>query len=122
MITVYGIKNCNTMKKTFDYLNQHKIDYQFHNYKTDGIDIDLVNYFLTLLDWNELTNRKGMTWRNLDLAVRENISKESAIKIMLQNASIIKRPLIIRTKDTNSSDYLLGFDESTYHSFFNIQD
>ncbi|OTP89468.1 ArsC family reductase [Gilliamella apicola] len=113
MYIIYGIKNCNTMKKAFTWLNDHHIQYQFHNYKTDGLTADLLDTFLQLVDWQSLLNTRGTTWRKLDEQVREQINNaQAAKKIMLDNPSILKRPLLIDGKRV-----LLGFSDESYSQF-----
>ncbi|OCG01019.1 ArsC family reductase [Gilliamella sp. wkB112] len=113
MYIIYGIKNCDTMKKAFAWLDAHQIKYQFHNYKTDGISADQLRSFLQLVDWQSLLNTRGTTWRKLDESVRVQINNEdAAIKIMLANPSIIKRPLLIE-----SDRALLGFSDLSYSQF-----
>lgn len=113
MYLIYGIKNCDTMKKAFAWLDGHNVKYQFHNYKTDGISTDLLRSFLQLVDWKSLLNTRGTTWRKLDESVRAQINNEdAAINIMLDNPSIIKRPLLLEGKRA-----LLGFSEQSYTQF-----
>lgn len=113
MYIIYGIKNCNTMKKAFSWLDDHHIQYQFHNYKTDGLSAELLDTFLQLVDWQSLLNTRGTTWRKLDEQVRTQIDNEQAAKkIMLDNPSILKRPLLI-----NGKRALLGFSDDSYLQF-----
>lgn len=113
MYTIYGIKNCSTMKKALTWLNENVIDYQFHDYKTEGLSLNTLASLIQLAGWEELLNRKGMTWRKLDESVRASITNaETAQKIMLKNPSIIKRPLLIK-----DNRVLLGFSESAYQQF-----
>ena len=117
MYIIYGIKNCNTMKKAFTWLDEHQINYQFHNYKTDGLSAELLNDLLKLVDWQSLLNTRGTTWRKLDEALRDQIdNQDAAIKIMLANPSILKRPLLIDGKQA-----LLGFSEESYSQFVKHQ-
>lgn len=117
MYIIYGIKNCNTMKKAFTWLDEHQINYQFHNYKTDGLSAELLNDLLKLVDWQSLLNTRGTTWRKLDEALRDQIdNQDAAIKIMLANPSILKRPLLIDGKQA-----LLGFSEESYSEFVKLQ-
>ena len=117
MYIIYGIKNCNTMKKAFTWLDEHQINYQFHNYKTDGLSAELLNDLLKLVDWQSLLNTRGTTWRKLDEALRNQIdNQDAAIKIMLANPSILKRPLLIDGKRA-----LLGFSEDSYSQFVKHQ-
>ena len=117
MYIIYGIKNCNTMKKAFTWLDEHQVNYQFHNYKTDGLSAELLNDLLKLVDWQSLLNTRGTTWRKLDEALRNQIdNQDAAIKVMLANPSILKRPLLIDGKQA-----LLGFSEESYSEFVKLQ-
>ncbi len=101
------------MKKAFTWLDDHQVQYQFHNYKTDGLSADLLDTFLQLVDWQSLLNTRGTTWRKLDEQVRAQINNaQSAKKIMLDNPSILKRPLLIDGKRA-----LLGFSDESYSQF-----
>ncbi len=105
------------MKKAFTWLDEHQINYQFHNYKTDGLSAELLNDLLKLVDWQSLLNTRGTTWRKLDEALRNQIdNQDAAIKIMLANPSILKRPLLIDDKRA-----LLGFSEDSYSQFVKHQ-
>ncbi|MCX8597329.1 ArsC family reductase [Gilliamella sp. B3486] len=110
---MYGIKNCDTMKKAFTWLNDHQVSYQFHNYKTDGLSAELLSDLLKLVDWQSLLNTRGTTWRKLDETVRNQVdNQDAAIKIMLANPSILKRPLLVDGKRA-----LLGFSNESYSQF-----
>lgn len=101
------------MKKAFTWLDDHQVQYQFHNYKTDGLSADLLDTFLQLVDWQSLLNTRGTTWRKLDEQVRAQINNaQAAKKIMLDNPSILKRPLLIDGKRA-----LLGFSDESYSQF-----
>lgn len=95
MITIYGIKNCDTMKKTFDWMHEHQIEYAFHNYKTDGISAGKVKEWMKLLPLTEMVNTKGTTYRGLSETEKKSILTQSkAPAIIMENTSVIKRPLI----------------------------
>lgn len=104
---IYGIKNCDTMKKTFQWFDNHKIGYDFHDYKKLGADKAVVTKAFDVFGWEETLNRKGTTWRKLPEEVRAGMTKEKAIAIALENPSILKRPLIIK-----GNDMIMGFDEA----------
>lgn len=108
MITIYGIKNCNTMKKAFDWLKDHHIPFKFHDYKKEGVsEIKLKTWLLKFNIW-EVINAKGSTWRLLSDEQKSNIrDDQSAISLMIEKTSVIKRPLV----ELENGDYLLGFDE-----------
>lgn len=108
---VYGIKNCNTMKKTFSWLEQHGIAYEFHDYKKSGISIEKLLTWSRQVGWEVLLNQKGTTWRNLSEQEKNEInSEEPAIFLMHQKTSIIKRPIIENGKEK----IIVGFDENKY--------
>ncbi|TSJ90211.1 ArsC family reductase [Gilliamella apicola] len=115
MYIIYGIKNCDTMKKAFTWLDNHHISYQFHNYKTDGLSAELLTHLLDVIDWQSLLNTRGTTWHKLEKAVRNQIdNQDAAMKIMLANPSILKRPLLVDGKRA-----LLGFSDESYSQFVN---
>ncbi|MBL4574242.1 MAG: Spx/MgsR family RNA polymerase-binding regulatory protein [Gammaproteobacteria bacterium] len=106
MTTLYGINNCDTIKKTRSLLAELGVDYDFHDYKKLGCDEALIKKFLKHFDFKLLVNTRGSTWRKLPDAVKQNLSEASAIKIMSENNSIIKRPII-----ESQGRWLLGFDK-----------
>lgn len=110
-MTVYGIKNCNTVKSALDWLKKEKVDFEFHDYKTKGITTDKLKSWSKQVGWESLVNKKGTTWRQLDEATKEKISTESAaVKLMLEKTSVIKRPLL----EKDGRVITLGFDEVQY--------
>jgi len=113
MITLYAIPNCDTVKKARAWLDNNNIDYAFHNYKKQGIDKVTLQQWVNELGWEVVINRKGMTWRKLDESIRSSMDSEKAIDVMLENQSIIKRPLI-----TRNDQKILGFNEQDYEAFF----
>ena len=103
MLTMYGIKNCDTIKKARRWLEAHQIDYRFHDYRVDGLD-------------RELLNTRGTTWRKLDESVRAGIDNaDAAAALMLEMPAIIKRPLLCAP----GQPMLLGFSEANYEKFIN---
>lgn len=109
MITLYGIPNCDTVKKARRWLDTHGVDYQFHDYRKDGITAALLKAWADELGWEALLNRRGTTWRKLSGSEREAINKTRAIALMAKHPAMIKRPLL-----DNGRLKLLGFDENTY--------
>ncbi len=91
---LYGIKNCDTVKKARKWLDENGVDYQFHDFKKDGLDDPLLSSWEKALGWEALINRRGTTWRKLPEEVRDTISAQTAHAIMLENPSIIKRPVV----------------------------
>jgi arsenate reductase len=109
MLTLYGIANCDTIKKARRWLDDHGREYRFHDYRRDGLDEPALRAWVAELGWEALLNRRGTTWRKVPAAVQEAIDEESAIRLMLEQPSIIRRPLL----DTGASR-LLGLSESSY--------
>ncbi len=110
---IYGIKNCNSMKKVFDWFEAHGIKYEFHDYKKHGIDEKTFGQAIKEHGWETVINRKGMTWRTLPDDIKINMNETGAKKVALENASIVKRPLILHHGKT-----YLGFDEALYAENF----
>jgi arsenate reductase (glutaredoxin) len=108
---LYGIPNCNTVKKARGWLADNHVDVQFHDFKKDGVDTTLINGWLGQVPWEKLVNRAGMTWRGLSdetkVLVQDNAS---ALQLMLEKPSVIKRPVLV----DNGKILHLGFDETTY--------
>ena len=110
MITLYGIPNCGSVKKARDWLEGQDIAYDFHDFKKAGIDKDTIAAWMKQVSWEVLVNKKGTTWRGLPDAVKESItSAASATTLMMDNPSVIKRPVLCKGKTV-----LVGFDNNTY--------
>jgi len=108
---VYGIKNCNTVKSALDWLKKHKVEFEFHDYKSKGITDVKLKDWSKQVGWESLVNKRGTTWRQLDEAVQKKVTSESAaIALMKAKTSVIKRPLI----EENGKVVALGFDEDVY--------
>ena len=113
---MYGIKNCDTVKKARRWLDAQQIAYRFHDYRADGLDAALLDTFIAELGWEALLNTRGTTWRKLDDARRESIQNApSAAELMLEMPAIIKRPLLCAP----GKPMLLGFTETSYERYFN---
>lgn len=112
-ITMYGIKNCDTIKKARKWLEAKGVDYQFHDYKKESIKKDQLITWIDQLGWEVLLNKRGTTWRKLPDDVKDSIDETSAISVMLENTSIIKRPVL----DTGNT-LLVGFSADEYAKHF----
>jgi len=108
---MYGIPNCDTIKKARTFLDSNNISYEFHDYKKRGITKDLLAKWCDSLGYENVLNRRGTTWRKLDEKTKANITKDSAILLMQEHPSMIKRPLL----DTGKN-LILGFNQSEYES------
>lgn len=91
---IYGIKNCDTMKKARAWLDEHNVEYQFHDYKTAGIDRARLQRWSKKIGWEKLLNRSGTTFRKLPDADKVDIDEHKAIDLMVAQPSIIKRPVL----------------------------
>lgn len=108
---VYGIPNCNTVKKSLDWLKAHHVDFEFHDFKKKGITPEKLNKWCDTFGWETVLNRKGLTWKKLTKEEQANIdNQEKAITYLVKNTSAIKRPII--EKDGHA--ILISFDESHY--------
>ena len=96
---VYGIPNCDSVKKTITWLNENKISFSFHNYKKDSIDKETLKQWCSMVGWEQIFNKKGTTWKKIALNYEGiKITETKAIEIMLEQNSIIKRPIVVGTK------------------------
>jgi arsenate reductase len=110
MITLYGIPNCDTVKKARTWLDENGHAYSFHDFKKAGLDKTTVASWLTQVPWETLVNKKGLTWRGLDDATKASVvNATSATKLMLNNTSVIKRPVLCA-----DNQVLVGFDPALY--------
>ncbi|KTW01027.1 ArsC family transcriptional regulator [Sphingomonas yabuuchiae] len=111
--TLYGIPNCDTMKKARVWLDQHGVEYRFHNYKAEGIDEDTLRRWVDQVGWEKLLNRAGTTFRKLDEADRQDIDADKAIRLMQAQPSLIKRPVLDR-----DGTLTVGFKPEIYAEIF----
>ncbi|KZY70926.1 arsenate reductase [Oleiphilus sp. HI0071] len=112
-ITIYGIKACDTMKKAMTWLETSGVAFTFHDYKKQAIDEPKLREWLTKVEWSELINRRGTTWRNLSDVQKTGVDNDAAVKLMLQNQSLIKRPLLEK-----GGEVYLGFKPDNYEAIF----
>ncbi len=113
-ITLFGIPNCDTIKKARRWLDTNGVLYTFHDYKKAGVPEDELKLWVKTIGWEVLLNRRGTTWRKLDTSIKDNIDEASAIKVMIDQPSSIKRP-VLEIDDS----LLVGFSEDTYKEAFN---
>lgn len=110
---IYGIKNCDTMKKAFKWLDENSVEYVVHDYKKEGADPTVLKQAIKEHGWETVINRRGTTWRQLSDDVQNSMNDKTALKVAEDNPSIIKRPLLI----TGNKSYL-GFKAETYGQIF----
>ncbi len=113
-ITIYGIKNCDTMKKARAWLDKHGVAYTFHDYKTAGIARDQLEQWSKKVGWEMLLNRAGTTFRKLPDKDKDGIDAKKALGLMVAQPSMIKRPVL----DVGGGKLLVGFKPELYESQF----
>ena len=119
MITLFGIPNCDTVKKARAWLTEHGIDYQFHDFKKQGVPPERLNAWINAVGWEKLLNRQGTTWRKLDAATQATaVDAESAAKLLILNASLIKRPVVEWSNTGSKTDISVGFDAESWAKRF----
>ena len=112
-VTLYGIPNCDTIKKARAWLDRHDIAFRFHDYRKQGIDREQLLSMVSALGWEAMLNRRGTTWRALPAKVKDHIDLESAIDVMLENPAIIKRPIL-----ADGDQLHVGFSDAQYREIF----
>jgi len=109
---VYGITNCNTVKKALDWLKANKVNYEFHDFKKLGISEEKLKEWDQRAGYEKFLNRQGLTWKKLDPQVKESVKTSGdALKLLQQKTSMIKRPVI-----EDGGFLFFGFDENVYKS------
>jgi arsenate reductase (glutaredoxin) len=110
-VTIYGIKNCDTIKKARKWLDEHHIPYVFHDYRTDGIDRARLKAWIEATGWRTVLNQSSTTFRALPDAAKEGLTKAKAIALMLEQPSMIKRPVL-----EHGGEILVGFKPDAYEA------
>ncbi len=111
-ITIYGIKNCDTMKKARAFLDKHKVDYAFHDYKTAGIDRERLEGWAKKAGWETLLNKAGTTFKKLPDKDKDGLTEKKAIALMIANPSMIKRPVL----ELPRGRLIVGFKPDEYQA------
>ena len=109
-VTIYGIKNCDTMKKARAWLDKHGVDYAFHDYKTAGIERAQLEQWSKKVGWETLLNRAGTTFKKLPDKEKDGITQAKALALMLKQPSMIKRPVL----EAGRGKLLVGFKPEQY--------
>lgn len=109
-VTIYGIKNCDTMKKARAWLDKHAVEHAFHDYKTAGIERAQLERWAKKVGWETLLNRAGTTFKKLPEKEKEGVTRTKAIALMLKQPSMIKRPVL----EANGGKLLVGFKPEQY--------
>ena len=114
MITLFGIKNCDTVKKARHWLSDNDIEHGFHDVRADGLTLEQIEEWIAKTDWEIVLNRRGTTWRKLDPSTQETVTRSNIAELLLANPAMIKRPIL----DVNGV-ISVGFKPELYHSIFN---
>lgn len=114
MTTLYGIKNCDTVKKAQKWLNNNNIDYTFYDLRIDGLTDDLLNSFVKSSNWQQLLNKRSTSYRNLPDEIKNNLTEENMFASVMEQPTLLKRPLLLVNQQLH-----IGFNDSTYHEIFN---
>jgi len=109
MLTIYGIKNCDTVKKARRWLEDHGVEYQFHDFRQDGLDKKQITSWVETLGWEFIVNKRSTSWRNLSDEEKAISSNSQAIKLLLEYPTLIKRPVV-----QNKKILLVGFKEAEF--------
>lgn len=122
-ITIYGIKSCSTMKKAFTKLDELGVNYDFHDYKKQGIDKDTVQRWVNELGIDKMLNKRGTTWRKLTDEQKQGADAniDTAIDLLIENTSMIKRPIVegqLADKNNGQPILLCAFDEAEFDEIF----
>lgn len=112
-VEMFGIPNCDTIKKARKWLDSEGIEYQFHNYKKEGVNAEFLSQWCEAKGWETLLNRRGTTWRKLPDDVKESVNETNAIQLMVDHPSMIKRPVLVI-----DSDITIGFSADVYQALF----
>lgn len=112
-ITMYGIPNCDTIKKAKKWLDAESIDYQFHDYRKQGIDTKMVETFCQQLGWENVLNKRGTTYRQLPQEQKDNLTQDNVIALLVEQPAMIKRPILV-----SGDEYHIGFKADQYAALF----
>ena len=112
-ITLYGIANCDSVRKARKWLAERGVDYRFHDFRKDGLDERQLRAWVAELGWEALLNRRGSTWRKLPETVRATVNRKAAADIMLKHPASIRRPVL-----EHGGKLYLGFSADSYRAIF----
>jgi arsenate reductase len=115
MTTLYGINNCDTVKKAKKWLDSHGIEYEFYDYKKQAPSVDFLKEMLEKHGLDTIVNKRGTTYRKLSQEEKDSLSITNAPELLVNNSSIIKRPILVRTKDSH-----VGFSPALYSEIFGV--
>ena len=112
MLTIYGIKTCDTCRKALKFLEKHGVEHKFHDVRGDGLDIQMLERWSERIDWEKLVNRQSLTWRKIPESDRANMTRNKAFATMIAQPTLMKRPIF------EAEDYFaVGFSEKRFGDF-----
>ncbi len=114
MLTVYGIKSCDTCRKARTYFSKNGIEYRFHDFRNEGLDIHMLKRWAKHVDWMKLLNKQSLTWRKIPEVDRSDMTQERAFALMFDNPTLVKRP-VLESDDLVS----VGFSEDRFEQLYN---
>jgi arsenate reductase len=112
MLTVYGIKSCETCRNARKFLNEKNIEHTFHDLRQDGLSIQMLERWITRIGWERLLNKKSLTWRKIPELDRNELTRDKALAVMIESPTLIKRPVL---EDDNF--IAVGFSEKRFSEF-----
>ena len=112
MLTVYGIKSCDTCRKALRFLKEREIGHRFHDVRDDGLDMQMLERWAGQVGWEKLLNKRSLTWRKVPEADRGDLSREKALRLLLDQPTLLKRPVIEGQRYT-----AVGFSEKRFTEF-----
>ena len=112
MLTVYGIKSCDTCRRALKYLREHGIENRFHDVRENGLDIQMLERWSERIDWDRLVHRQSLTWRKIPEADRASLTRNKAFATMIAQPTLLKRPVF-----EDESFFAVGFSEKRFEDF-----
>ena len=112
MLTVFGIKSCDTCRRAKKFLTENSIEFVFHDVREDGLDIQMLERWSSRIEWERLLNRKSLTWRNIPKADRDDMTKDKAFATMLAQPTLVKRPVL-----EHPAFFAVGFSEKRFTDY-----
>jgi len=117
MLIVFGIKSCDTCRRAKKYLDEHNIEYRFHDLREDGLDIQMLERWTQRIGWARLLNKQSLTWRKIPEVDRNDMTHDKALAAMIDNPTLVKRPVL------ESNKFIaVGFSEKRFGDFINNND
>lgn len=114
MVTLYGIKNCDTVKKARKWLEKEGVEYRFHDFREDGLTTQQLKKWLAELGWETLVNKRSTTWKTLGESTKSILNDDTVVEVIMESPTLIKRPLL-----DNGQTRTVGFKAAEYEELFN---